>query len=80
MNSGISTGPVTFNEETQRHLFTRLTRKTAQAAGIQALATVAISDGDLLALERIAALAAELVEGLDELTHMTGQFTQVIAH
>jgi short subunit dehydrogenase-like uncharacterized protein len=68
-------GVVLFTEDTQRYLFTRLTRKSAQAAGIEAMAKVAISEGDLNALERIAALAAQLTESLDELSHMTGQMT-----
>jgi hypothetical protein len=68
-------GVVLFNEDTQRYLFTRLTRKSAQAAGIQAMAKVAISERDLNALERIAALAAQLVESLDELSDFTGQMT-----
>lgn len=64
-----------FTEDTQRYLFTRLTRKSAQSAGIQAMAKMAISEGDLNALERIATLAAQLTEGLDELADLTGQMT-----
>lgn len=73
MTNGMLDGVVLFTEETQRYLFTRLTRKSAQAAGIEAMAKVAISEGDLNALERIAALAAQLTEALDELSHLTGQ-------
>jgi hypothetical protein len=68
-------GAAVFTEDTQRYLFTRLTRKSAQAAGIEALAKVAISEGDLNALERIAALAAQLTEALDELSNYAGQMT-----
>lgn len=75
MTNGMIDGVVLFTEDTQRYLFTRLTRKSAQAAGIEAMAKVAISEGDLNALERIAALAAQLTESLDELSHMTGQMT-----
>lgn len=75
MTNGMLDGVVLFNEDTQRYLFTRLTRKSAQAAGIQAMAKVAISERDLNALERIAALAAQLVESLDELSDFTGQMT-----
>jgi len=72
MTNGMLDGVVLFTEDTQRYLFTRLTRKSAQAAGIQAMAKMAISEGDLNALERIAALAAQLVEGLDDLSSFTG--------
>lgn len=68
-----------FTEDTQRYLFTRLTRKSAQAAGIQAMAKMAICERDLQALERIAALAAQLTEGLDELVDLTGQMTTIPA-
>ena len=66
-------GAVLFTEDTQRYLFTRLTRNSAGLAGIRAIATVAINEGDLNALERIAALAAQLLESSDELSDLTGQ-------
>lgn len=75
MTNGMLDGVVLFTEDTQRYLFTRLTRNSAQAAGIQAMAKVAISEGDLNALERIAALAAQLIDGLDDLACKTGQMT-----
>lgn len=75
MTNGMLDGVVLFTEDTQRYLFTRLTRKSAQAAGIQAMAKVAIDEGDLNALSRIAALAAQMIEGLDELSSYTGQMT-----
>ena len=75
LNTLLIGGVMMYTEETQRYLFARLTRKSAQAAGIQALATVAIGEGDLQALERIAALAAELAEDLDELTNLAGQIS-----
>ena len=75
MTNGMLDGVVLFNVDTQRYLFTRLTRKSAQAAGIQAMAKMAISERDLNALERIAELAAQMVEGLDELSSYTGQMT-----
>jgi hypothetical protein len=66
---------VSFTEATQRYLFTRLTRKSANAAGIHALAKEAISEGDLQALDRIAAIGAELVEDLDALAELIGLMT-----
>ncbi|MBP5971040.1 hypothetical protein [Pseudomonas iridis] len=71
--------PSQFTEETQRYLFTRLTRKSAQAAGIQAIAQVAISERDFNALERITVLAAQLVEALDEMANYTGQMLPATA-
>jgi hypothetical protein len=65
-------GVVVFTEDTQRYLFTRLTRKSANAAGILAMAKEAISDGDLQALDRIAAIGAELVEDLDAMAELVG--------
>ncbi len=61
-----------FTEDTQRYLFTRLTRKSASAGGITALANAGISNGDLQALDRIAALGAELEEDLDALAELIG--------
>lgn len=65
-------GAVVFTEDTQRYLFTRLTRKSANAAGIVAMAKEAISEGDLQALDRIAAIGAELVEDLDSMAELIG--------
>lgn len=78
MNHGNRADHVSFTEDLQRQLFLRLTRKSAKAAGIQAMATLAMNEsaeGDMTALERIAALAAELVEGLDDLSSLAGQIS-----
>lgn len=60
--------------EVQRSLYMRLLGKSAQAAGIQALANQAINDGDHLnVLEIIHALARELVAGLNSEACLVGE-------
>ena len=61
-----------FTEDTQRYLFTRLTRKSASASGITALANAGISNGDLQVLDRIAALGAELEEDMETMAELIG--------
>lgn len=65
-------GAVAFTEDTQRYLFTRLTRKSAGAGGIKALANEGLAEGDLHALDRIAALGAELEEDLAAMAELIG--------
>ena len=65
-------GEALFTQDTQRYLFARLTRKSASAAGIKAMANAGISDGDLQVLDRIAALGAELEEDLEALAELIG--------
>lgn len=62
-----------FSEETQRALCVRLTRKAAQAAGIGAMASLAIHTGDEPPIDLIVSMAEELAEELQNLAHIAGQ-------
>lgn len=67
-------GIVIFNEETQRLFCIHINRKAAAAGGIEAIAARAIDTGDHdEALDLILNLAAELREGLQTLSNITGQ-------
>lgn len=72
----ISATVAIFSEETQRLLCIRMSSKAAQAAGIGALAKVAIDTGDHAdALQFIADAAADLAEQLQSLASIAGQIT-----
>jgi hypothetical protein len=71
----LSSGAIAvFSEEAQRAICSRINRKAAQAAGIEALATLAIQTGDTgESLDMIAYMASELAEELQKLASLAGQ-------